>query len=113
MATCKAAVITEHNKPLAIQQVPIPELDPGSLLVKITARLSRPIVDDLPFGYQVFVDDGSGETQVFVAASTGINPFNIPFLVAGDELVAVGYSGQFLGQYEVLPRRRGDIRRAH
>ena len=83
------------------------------LLVVITATLSRPIVDDLPFGYQVFVDDGSGETQIFIAASTGINPFNIPFLVAGDEITAVGYSGQFLDQYEVLPRNRGDIRPAN
>jgi hypothetical protein len=83
------------------------------LLVEIHGTLSRPIVNDLPYGYQVFVDDGSGETQIFVAASTGIDPFNIPFLVAGDEIVAVGYSGQFLAQYEVLPRHRGDIRPAH
>jgi len=83
------------------------------LLVEISGTLSRPIVNDLPYGYQVFVDDGSGETQIFVAASTGIDPFNIPFLVAGDEITAVGYSGQFLGQYEVLPRHRGDIVPAH
>ena len=37
METCRAAVVTEHNKPLTIQTVPIPKLDPGSLLVKITA----------------------------------------------------------------------------
>ena len=83
------------------------------LLVEITGTLSRPIVNDLPFGYQVFVDDGSGETQIFIAASTGINPFKIPFLEKGAEITAVGYSGQFLGQYEVLPRHRGDIRPAH
>ena len=83
------------------------------LLVEITGTLSRPIVNDLPFGYQVFVDDGSGETQIFIAASTGINPFKIPFLVNGAEITAVGYSGQFLSQYEVLPRNRGDIRPAH
>jgi L-iditol 2-dehydrogenase len=34
---CRAAVITAHNKPLEIQKVRIPDLDPGSLLVKITA----------------------------------------------------------------------------
>jgi len=33
METCNAAVITEHNKPLTIQKVKIPDLDPGSLLV--------------------------------------------------------------------------------
>jgi hypothetical protein len=32
--------------------------------------------------------------------------------VQGSEFTAVGYSGQFLGQYEVLPRHRGDIRPA-
>ncbi|MFM2128659.1 MAG: hypothetical protein RL477_205, partial [Pseudomonadota bacterium] len=37
MDTCRAAVITEHHKPLEIRQVRIPELDPGSLLVRITA----------------------------------------------------------------------------
>ncbi len=37
MHECNAAVITEHNKPLEIQKVPIPELEPGALLIKITA----------------------------------------------------------------------------
>lgn len=83
------------------------------LLVEITGTLSRPIVNDLPYGYQVFVNDGSGETQIFIAASTGINPFTIPFLQKGAAITAVGYSGQFLSQYEVLPRHRGDIRPAH
>ena len=37
MHECRAAVITEHNKPLEIQKVPIPDLEPGALLVKIVA----------------------------------------------------------------------------
>ena len=37
METCRAAVITAHNKPLTIEQVHIPVLDPGSLLIKIAA----------------------------------------------------------------------------
>jgi hypothetical protein len=83
------------------------------LLVEITGVLSRPIVNDLPFGYQVFVNDGSGETQIFIAASTGINPFRIPFLENGTAVTVVGFSGQFLTHYEVLPRHRGDIRPAN
>lgn len=79
------------------------------LLVEVTGTVTRPIVNDLPFGYQVFVDDGSGETQIFIAASTGINPFTIPFIEVGARITAVGFSGQFLTQYEVLPRHRGDI----
>lgn len=81
------------------------------LLVEVTGTVTR-IVNDLPYGYQVFIDDGSGETQVFIPASTGINPFKIPFIEVGSAFTAVGYSGQFLSQYEVLPRHRGDIRPA-
>jgi L-iditol 2-dehydrogenase len=37
MNDCRAAVITAHNQPLEIQRVPIPELEPGALLVRIEA----------------------------------------------------------------------------
>jgi len=37
MKDCRAAVITAHNQPLEIQRVPIPELEPGALLVRIEA----------------------------------------------------------------------------
>lgn len=99
-------------EPLPLATGDISEATEG-LLVEITGVLSRPIVNDLPFGYQVFVNDGSGETQIFIAASTGINPFTIPFLQKGAAITAVGFSAQFLSQYEVLPRHRGDIRPAN
>ncbi len=88
------------------------EATEGSL-VAVEGTITRPIVDDLPFGYQVFIDDGSGETQVFIAASTGINPFSIPFVRPGRRIRATGLSGQFLAQNEVLPRFRFDLRPAH
>jgi len=97
--------------PGAIATGDVSEATEGSL-VEVTGTVTRPIVNDLPFGYQVFVDDGSGETQIFIAASTGIDPFKIPFIQLGARITAVGFSGQFLAQYEVLPRNRGDIRRA-
>ncbi len=37
MNDCRAAVITAHNQPLEIQRVPIPELEPGALLVRMEA----------------------------------------------------------------------------
>ena len=37
MADCRAAVITAHHQPLEIQRVPIPDLEPGALLVRIVA----------------------------------------------------------------------------
>lgn len=78
-------------------------------LVEITGTVTRPVGNDLPFGYSVFVNDGSGEVQIFIAASTGVNPFTIPFIEVGARITAVGQSGQFLTQFEVLPRFRGDI----
>jgi len=83
MATCRAAVITEHNKPLTIQQVPIPALDPGSLLVKIAASTlcgtdvhrwhgPLPREDSLPIitGHEPcgFVEDIGGERTDILGA---------------------------------------------
>lgn len=102
----------ERIAPEAAGTGDIGEATEGSLM-KITGTVTRPIVNDLPYGYQVFVDDGSGETQIFIPASTGINPFTIPFIQLGKRITAVGFSAQFLAQYEILPRHRGDIRRAH
>lgn len=97
----------------AVEPVPVATGDISEategLLVEVTGTITRPIIDDLPFGYQVFIDDGSGETQIFICASTGINPFKIPFMKEGARITVVGSSGQFLAQYEALPRHRGDI----
>jgi hypothetical protein len=101
----------ERIAPETVGTGDIGEDSEGSLM-KITGTVTRPIVDDLPFGYQVFVDDGSGETQIFIPASTGINPFRIPFIRLGARVTAVGFSSQFLAQYEILPRHRLDLRRA-
>jgi len=95
-----------------IKPEPVPTGDIGEAtegsLVEVTGTVTQ-VRNDLPFGFAVFIDDGSGETQVFIPASTGINPFKIPFVVPGAHITVVGFSGQFETQYEVLPRHRGDI----
>ena len=83
------------------------------LLVEVEGIITRGPTDDLPYGYSVFIDDGSGETQIFIPASTGVNPFNIPWVTVGNSIRVTGFSAQFLGQYEVLPRFRGDIHPAN
>lgn len=98
--------------PLSVATGEISEATEG-LLVEVTGTITRPIINDLPYGYQVFIDDGSGEVQIFICATTGINPFKIPFMEEGARITVVGSSGQFLAQYEALPRHRGDIKRAN
>ena len=81
-------------------------------LVEVAGVVTLGPTDDLPFGYSVFIDDGSGETQIFIPATTGVNPFKIPYIEVGAEIRVTGFSAQFLSQYEVLPRFRGDIHQA-
>ena len=99
----------------AIQIVPAPvatgdvsEATEG-LLIEVEGTITRGPTDDLPFGFSVFIDDGSGETQIFIPATTGVNPFNIPWVTVGNTIRVTGFSGEFDGQFEVLPRFHGDI----
>ncbi|HKA52936.1 MAG TPA: DNA-binding protein [Candidatus Binatia bacterium] len=78
-------------------------------LVRVQGPITRPIGDDRPYGYKIFLDDGSGETQVFVPVSTGIDPFALPGLRVGQRLAAVGFSGRFNETYEVIPRFAADL----
>ena len=76
-------------------------------LVRITGTITQPIVNDLPFGFIIFVNDGSGEVHSFVCASTGID---VSGLSPGQTVEITGFSGQFASDFEVDPRTQGDIR---
>ena len=76
-------------------------------LVKITGTITQPIVNDLPFGFIIFINDGSGEVHSFVCASTGID---VSGLSQGQTIEVTGFSGEFAGSFEVDPRTQGDIR---
>ncbi|HEV2800831.1 MAG TPA: hypothetical protein VGW12_10060 [Pyrinomonadaceae bacterium] len=77
-------------------------------LVRVTGRITKPVGNDLPYGYRVFIDDGSGEVQAFVYVSTGID---VRRLRPGQRIDVTGFSGQYNDHYEVLPRFQSDIRR--
>ncbi len=72
-------------------------------LVEIRGTVTRPPADDRPYGYKIAVDDGSGETQVFIPVSTGIDPRVDPVLRAGQRVTIVGFSGRFEETQEVVP----------
>ncbi len=75
-------------------------------LVAVVGTITQPVGNDLPFGYRLFVDDGSGEVQVFVFASTGID---VSGMVVGQRVRVIGFSSQFDTHYEINPRIPGDI----
>ena len=76
-------------------------------LVRITGTITQPIVNDLPFGFIIFINDGSGEVHSFVCASTGID---VSGLSQGQTIEVTGFSGQFADAFEVDPRFQDDIK---
>jgi hypothetical protein len=93
-------------QPLPVDTGDVGEATEGSI-VRITGTITQPIVNDLPFGFIIVVNDGSGEVNVFVCASTGID---VSGLSQGQTIEVTGFSGQFADHFEVDPRFQQDIR---
>ena len=92
--------------PVSVATGDVGEGTEGSL-VRITGTITQPVINDLPFGFIIFVNDGSGEVHVFVCASTGID---VSGLSPGQTIEVTGFSGEFAGSFEVDPRVQSDIR---
>jgi hypothetical protein len=66
------------------------------------------VVADLPYGHKLWLDDGSGAAQIYLNASTDINP-RAPYLKPGRRLRVTGFGNQYGTAYEVDPRSRKDL----
>lgn len=78
-------------------------------IISIEGTITRDgVVDDLPYGYKLFLDDGSGAAQVFLSKSTNINA-RAPYLKPGRKLRVTGFGSQYNKTYEVEPRNRRDL----
>lgn len=76
------------------------------LLVTVKAKITRAPAADDGFGFKLFVDDGSGELQIFVNLQTGID---VSALAVGDRVKITGFSSQFEADYEIDPRFPQDL----
>jgi hypothetical protein len=76
------------------------------LLVQVVGTVTQGPENDLPFGFKLFVDDGSGETQIFVNVETGID---LSGIAVGQTVSVTGFSSQFDDHYEIDPRSPADI----
>lgn len=79
------------------------------LLVQVSGRITKAIGDDRPYGYKVFIDDGSGEIQVFVHIVSGSPVVDVSTLAMGNNIKVTGLTGQYNDTYEVIPREKGDL----
>jgi DNA/RNA endonuclease YhcR with UshA esterase domain len=77
-------------------------------VVTIEGTITQSVVDDLPYGYKLYVDDGTGAAQVYLNKSTDINP-RAPYLKTGQRIRVTGFGNQYNSTYEVDPRDRRDL----
>jgi DNA/RNA endonuclease YhcR with UshA esterase domain len=76
------------------------------LLVQVVGTITQGPESDLPYGYKLYVNDGSGELTIFVNTQTGIN---LSGLAVGQTVSVTGFSSQFDTHYEIDPRFPADI----
>jgi hypothetical protein len=77
------------------------------LMVTVSGPAVTPIVRDLPYGYKLWMDDGSGRLQLFVAATAG--NLGLDRARVGSTLTVTGFSGQYDAAYEVIPASRAAL----
>jgi len=103
--------IKAHGSGPKVQALPVATGAVGEAtegkLVRISGTITQPVFTDLPYGYIIFIDDGSGEVHSFVSASTGID---VSGLTQGQKIEVTGFSSEFAGSFEVDPRTQDDIR---
>jgi len=77
------------------------------ILIQVEGSVTQ-TKSDPPYGYKAFIDDNSGEIQIFVNASTGLIE-NARDWKVGDVIFVIGFSGQYEKTYEIMPRILSDI----
>jgi hypothetical protein len=75
-------------------------------LVRVRGRARGPLESDLPWGYKLWVDDGSGAVQIFLPAS---GHFSAIAVRAGQSVTATGLSARYDSTREVVPRTPADL----
>ncbi len=76
-------------------------------VVRARGRIVR-TQDDAPYGYKIWIDDGSGECQVFIDASTELIGMAAAWHV-GDWIEVTGLVAKYESTFEIVPRAAVDI----
>lgn len=111
MAERDAVTVDTATKDIAAKNVTTGEVNEAAegLLVRVAGKVTKPVVDDAPYGLKVFVDDGSGETQVFVHIVSGSPVIETSSLMVDQMIEVTGLGAQYETTYEVAPRKADDL----
>lgn len=99
---------TKTVQPMTIMTAGVNE-DVEGTLVQVSGTVTQAVQDDSPYGMKVFIDDGSGETQVFVHFIAGAPLIDTASLMLDQPITVVGLGAQYETTYEVLPRKADDL----
>ena len=95
----------------AISPIEVPTGNVGEItegLLIHTSGIIDSLFDDEPYGYKVFIDDGSGQLNIFVNTSTGLLSDTANWQLS-DSLSVTGFSAEYNTDYENCPRIASDI----
>lgn len=99
---------TQEVAPKPVDTGAVDEAVEGQL-VEVSGTVTQTFVDDSPYGYKLYIDDGSGEIQIFVHVSAGLDRAVLEGLAADQSLTVVGLAAQYEDTYEVAPRQPSDL----
>jgi DNA/RNA endonuclease YhcR with UshA esterase domain len=76
-------------------------------LIKIAGTVTKTVDEIPPYGFRFSVDDGTGETIVYISTSTGISSKQ---MVLGKRVELIGVAGEFNHRYQIYPRSPADVK---
>ena len=92
-------------RPQSVKTAAVNEATEGRI-VRVSGTITKGPTDDAPYGFLFFVNDGSGDIQIFVNVQTGIA---LSSLHLGQSVKITGFSSQYSDHYEIDPRGPSDI----
>jgi len=78
------------------------------MIISTSGKITK-TKNDAPYGYKVFINDGSGEVDIYINSSTGLLIDTSNWKV-GATIEVTGFSSQYNTEYECDPRNKTDIR---
>ncbi|MDC0712083.1 DNA-binding protein [Stigmatella sp. ncwal1] len=100
---------TRITEPRSVRTGEVNESTEG-LLVQVTGNVTQVFRDDSPNGYELFINDGSGEIQIYVHLTAGFDAATLQALQLGQSITVVGLTAQYETNYEVAPRQPSDLK---
>jgi len=78
-------------------------------LVHVSGTVTKALEEDPPYGVKAYINDGSGELQIFIHLVGGKPVIETASLVVGKAIQVTGLAAQYETTYEVAPRKAEDL----